>query len=125
MCKESIPIVEKANLIDTDYRGKVKDLICLSCKNGCISFEFVLNGKCEHYVNRMSLNEIKDEIQRQNINIRRLCKGYGLKYGVMQDMLKNKLALSFKYYHILEMRIVEDESMQKYIERFEVEDGER
>lgn len=118
MCKTTNPIVDKANSLDTDYRGKCKDLICLSCKNGCISFEFVLNGKCEHYVQRMSLNELNEEIRVQNINIRRLCKDYGLKYGVMQDMLKNKIALSFKYYHILEMRIMENSEYDTYIERF-------
>ena len=49
MCKESIPIVDKANSIDTDYRGKVKNIQCLSCKNGCVDFEFTLNGNCKNY----------------------------------------------------------------------------
>lgn len=118
MCKNLNPLAEKSNNINTDYRGKIKNIQCISCAMGCVDFEFTLNGSCQHYKHRMSLNEINEEIRIQNINIRRLCKEFGLKYNIMQDMLKNKLALSFKYYHILEMRIMEDAEYNTYIERF-------
>lgn len=111
-------VVEKANSIDTDYRGKTKHVQCLSCKHGCPDFEFVLTGNCTHYEHRMSLKEINEEIRFQGINLRKLCKNYNLKYYIMQDMLKNKLVLSFKYYHILELAINENLEYNKYVERF-------
>ena len=117
--REINPIVEKANSLDTDYRGKIKNIQCLSCQYSCKDVEFTLNGGCKNYKHRMSLSEINEEIKIQSINIRRLCKEYGLKYNIMQDMLKNKLALSFKYYHIIEMRIMEKNEYDIYVERFE------
>jgi len=111
-------VVEKANSIDMDYRGKTKQIQCLSCAMGCVDFEFTLIGSCTHYKHRMSLKEINDEIRFQGINLRKLCKNYNLKFYIMQDMLKNKLVLSFKYYHILELTINENMEYNKYVERF-------
>ena len=114
------PIVEKANSLDTDYRGKAKHICCLSCRMGCIDLEFNLNnGVCEHYSHRLSLDELKSELQKQNVNLRKLCKDNNLKYGIMKDMLRNRLALSYKYYLILEMRIMEKSEYDIYVERFE------
>jgi len=117
MCYKS-PLAEKCNSLNTDYRGKTKHLQCLSCKNGCIDLEFEMNnGTCVNYVNRMSLNEIKREIRVQNINLRKLCKDYNLKYSMLKEMLNNKLALSYKYYCVLEMRINEKDEYVEYLER--------
>lgn len=107
-------VVQLANGLNTDYTGHIKDTQCLSCKHGCISFEFILNGECNNYEHRISLKEIKDEIREQNINIRKLCKDNNLKYWVMMDMLRNKLALSFRYYSALEDRIFEKDEYIKY-----------
>jgi hypothetical protein len=106
--------VSLANSLDVDYRGKTKDVKCLTCKNGCQSFEFIINGNCENYKERITLNEINREIRIQNINIRKLCKDNNLKYYIMVDMLKNKIVLSYKYYIALENRIFEKEEYLKY-----------
>lgn len=123
MTKDIIQIVEKANSLNTDYRGKAKHICCLSCRMGCIDLEFSLNnGVCEHYSHRLSLDEINKEIRWQNIDVKRICKENNLKYGIMKDMLRNRIAISYKYYLILEMRIMEKREYDIYVERFS--DGE-
>jgi len=116
-------ISEKANQLNMDYTGRCKNNKCLTCKHGCIDFEYILNGHCEHYSKRMTLNEIVREIKVQNINLRKLCADNGLKFGKMKEMLSNKLALSYRYYFALEKRILEVEEYVKYMERFA--DGEK
>lgn len=107
--------VKVANDINTDYTNKVKHIQCLTCRMGCVDFEFALTGKCIHYEKRLSLREIDIEIKIQNINIKRLCVENNLKYHIMKDMLNNKLALSYKYYYVLEKRIMEKEIYLEYI----------
>lgn len=117
-------IVEKANQLNMDYTGKCKHAECLTCKHGCMDFEYILNGKCTHYSKRMTLREINREIRVQNINLQKLCKTHNLKYGKMKDMLNNKLALSYKYYIALENRIFEVELYNEYVDKFNAEAGE-
>ena len=116
--EENVVIVGKANSLNTDYRDKTTDIQCLTCKYGCISFEFLLNGKCNNYSKRMSLRVILEELEFQNVNIRKLCDKNGLNYNNMMKMLNNKIALSYRYYSVLERRIMEKEEYLQYCDRF-------
>jgi hypothetical protein len=120
--EENVIIVDKANSLNTDYREKTTDIQCLTCKYGCISFEFLLNGRCNNYSKRMSLRVIWDEIRGQNIHLRKLCNKNGLSYNTMMKMLNNKLALSYRYYFALEQRIMEKNEYIRLLEDF---DGKR
>lgn len=117
--EENVVIVGKANSLNTDYRDKTTDIQCLTCKYGCISFEFLLNGKCNNYSKRMSLRVILDEIREQNINVKKMCTKHGLSYNTMMQMLNNKLALSYKYYFVLEQRIMEKNEYIRFLEDFD------
>lgn len=113
--KDTFDLVDRCNDINFDFRGKVKNGQCLMCANSCKDVEFNLTGECKNFTHRMSLNDIKEEIQIQQINVRRLCKNKKLKYGKMVDMLNGKIHLSFKYYKYLEERILEKDEFLEYI----------
>lgn len=117
--EENVIIVDKANALNTDYREKTTDIQCLTCKYGCISFEFLLNGKCNNYSKRMSLRVIWEQIREQNIHLLKLCDKNGLSYNTMMKMLNNKIALSFRYYSALERRILEKDEYLHYLEAFD------
>lgn len=115
---EKYDLVEKCNAIDFGFTGKVKHIQCLKCRNACPDLEFNLTGACIHYKERMSLREINEQIRKQNINVKRLCSEFNLKYFKMKDMLNNKMIMKFKYYKPLEKRICEKMDDEKEYKQF-------
>jgi len=110
-------LVDKCNLINTDYTGKIKNKQCLVCRNGCPDMQFKLTGECNNFNPRMTLRELNREISIQNVNLRKLCKKHGLKYGKLKDMLSNRRALLYDYYTILENRLNEKYEFIEYIQK--------
>lgn len=96
---------------------------CYVCVNDCKQIEEVYN--CEYFSKGFTITDYNKMIHEDNVNLKKMCNKYGISTNVLYKMLKGRYNLTFKYRKILDEVLFEDESMQKYIERFEVEDGER
>lgn len=108
--------IQRINNQKIDHSSKVQHAKCLTCKHGCVDFEYNVKGCCNNYSPRMTLNKINYEITMQKINLHKLCKKYNLHYYTLQSILHNKMVMTFKYYFALEQRILEKDEWLEYLD---------
>jgi len=82
---------------------------CKGNKNSCQNYEPM--------VDEIELEELRHEVRRQNLNIRRFCKKEKLKQHILKDMLNNKIPFSDKYLSILNSRLNEKDWVVEFLEK--------
>jgi hypothetical protein len=94
---------------------------CSVCIYGCKDM-LEVDDSCDNYEVGLSVQELNHVIREYNIDLKKLCSQYYLKYTKMRQMLSCKMDLHYKYRHALMNRINEKTEFLPYVERFESEE---
>ena len=93
--------------------------VCESCVNDCLQHEII--GKCPHYKLGFTIDEYKQMIREENLNLRKFCDKNRISMNHLLNMLNDKEPLCYKYRVLLNNRLAEKEEYLKWLEE---NDGE-
>lgn len=106
--------------IDKDLKGNYFRMVpekCLDCIHECLPEKVNLSKVCLDFEKKIRGDEIKElnyEIKRQNVDLRKMCKGYRignriikLNLRTLKKMLAMKQEFTYKYLFILNHRLSE------------------
>lgn len=83
---------------------------CKNCMKDCKSFV--------RAVTKEELGDLKREIRKQNVNLKRFSRANGVKYTYLIKMLKNREPMSYKILYLLNMRLNEKYEWLDYVDNF-------